>query len=395
MNALSAATRGMEALTVLPVESPATERAFRELPYRLYRDDAYWAPPLRFEESRRWSPRHHASLRYRWSRRFLAVRGGCAVGRIAAIVDDDFARRWGAVTGFFGFFECENDPAAARALLDAAEEALRERRVEHVIGPVNLTTHDETGLLVDGFDSPPMLLSPYNPFYYSDLLVSCGYGPSREYHSYLWTPDVRIGPGVRRLVASAREGKGIAGGIVVRPLDPRRWASEIRSFFTLYNASFEGVWGAVPMRWDEFLDRAERFRSFLVPELVLFAEHEGEPLGCALTLPDANEVLRRVGGRLLPFGWLQLVRGAAKIRSARVMILGVRPDFTGRGAGALLAYESGETLRRLGFERAELSLVQGGNHRMRRIIEAFDCPKLKTFRLYEKRIGRGSEGGLS
>ena len=145
MNPSSAAMRSTEALAVVPVESPGTERAFRELPYRLYHDDAYWAPPLRFEETRRWSPRHHASLRYRWSRRFLAVRGGRTVGRIAAIVDDDFARRWGAGTGFFGFFECENDPAAARALLDATEETLRERRMEHVIGPVNLTTHDETG----------------------------------------------------------------------------------------------------------------------------------------------------------------------------------------------------------------------------------------------------------
>lgn len=394
MISAGAATRAMGTVTVVPVEDPDAARAFRELPYRLYRGDASWAPPLRFEESRRWSARHCASLRYRWSRRFLALRGGRAVGRVAAIIDDEFARRWGPDTGFFGFLECERDRKVAGPLLDTAERTLRDRGVKHVIGPVNLTTHDETGLQVDGFGSPPMLLSPYNPPYYVELLESSGYASHREYHSYLWTPDYRIGPAVRRLVASARKGTGIAAGITVRPLDPARWNSEIRTFFGLYNASFEGVWGAVPIRWDEFLERAGRFRPFLRPELALFAEHEGQPIGCALALPDVNEVLRRVGGRLLPFGWLELARGAARIRSARVMILGVRPGFTGRGAAALLAYESGEALRRLGFERAELSLVQGANERMRRVIEAFDCPRLKTFRLYAKRIEpRDSNGG--
>ena len=389
------ATRSVEAVSVVPVDDRATERAFRELPYRLYRSDAFWAPPLRFEESRRWSTRHQASLRYRWARRFLALRGTRVVGRIVAIVDGEFARRWEPSSGFFGFFECENDLEAARSLVRAAERALGARGVERVIGPVQLTTHDETGLQVDGFDSAPMLLSPYNPRSYVELISACGYEPSREYHSYLWTPEHRMGPAVRRLVRSAREHKGIAAGIVVRRLDPRRWSSEIRTFFSLYNDSFEGVWGSVPMRWDEFLERADRFRPFVEPGLVLFAEHEGVPIGCALTLPDVNDVLRRVGGRLLPFGWLQLARGVANIRTARVMILGVRPDFVGRGTAALLAHETAESLRRLGFERAELSLVQGTNDRMRHVIEAFGCPRLKTFRLYEKRIGFPSEGGAS
>jgi GNAT superfamily N-acetyltransferase len=378
-------------VTVEPVEDSGAARAFRELPYRLYHGDARWAPPLRFEESRRWSERHYASLRYRWSRRFLARRGTRVIGRIAAVIDEEFARRWGPRTGFFGFFECEYDPAAVSALLGAGERALRGHGVEHVIGPINLTTHDETGLQVDGLESPPMLLSPYNLPYYPELLHSAGYARFREYHSYLWTPDNRMGPAVRRIVASARAGKGIGAGIAVRPLEPAKWHSEIRTFFGIYNASFENVWGSVPIRWDEFMERANRFRPFLQPELVLFAEHEGRPIGCALTLPDVNELLRRVGGRLFPFGWLELARGATRIRSARVMILGVRPGFTGRGAAALLAYETAEALRRLGFERAELSLVQGTNERMRRVIEAFDCPRLKTFRLYAKRIDGDEE----
>ena len=381
-----AATRSLGAAAVTRVESREDERDWSALPYDLYRGDTTWVPPLRFEESRRWMRRHSASLRYRWIRRFLARRGDRVVGRIAAIVDPEFMNRWESGCGFFGFFECESDPVAARMLFAAAENALQALGMTRAIGPVNLTTHDETGLLTDGFSSPPMILSPYNPGYYAEIIERAGYMPEREYHSYLWTPSCEIAPAVRRLHAAAANGTGFAAGITVRPLDTRHWNSEIRKFFGLYNASFEGLWGSVPIRWDEFLERAERFRPFLRPELALFAEMDGVPVGCALTLPDANELLRRVGGRLLPFGWLELARGAGRIRSARTMILGVRPGFTGRGAAALLAYETASALTRLGFERAELSLVQGGNERMRRVIEAFGCPRLKTFRLYAKRL---------
>lgn len=384
--AAGAATRSLGAVAVTRVESREDERAFSMLPYDLYRGDTTWVPPLRFEESRRWMRPHSASLRYRWIRRFVARRGDRVVGRIAAIIDPEFMGRWEPGCGFFGFFECESDPVAARMLFAAAENALKALGATRALGPVNLTTHDETGILVEGFSSPPMILSPYNLAYYAEIIERAGYAPEREYHSYLWTPSCEIAPAVRRLRAAAANGAGFAAGIAVRPLDPRHWESEIRKFFGLYNAAFEGLWGSVPIRWDEFLERAERFRPFLRPELVLFAEKDGVTIGCALTLPDVNELLRRVGGRLLPFGWLQLARGAARIRSARTMILGVRPGFTGRGAAALLAHETASALTRLGFQRAELSLVQGGNDRMRRVIEAFGCPRLKTFRLYAKRL---------
>jgi Acetyltransferase (GNAT) family len=392
------ATRALGAVEVTAVATRDDERAFQTLPYDLYRGDPNWVPPLRFEESRRWALRHSASLRYRWFRRFVARRGDRVVGRIAAIIDPEFGRRWEPGCGFFGFFECESDPVAASLLLRTAEGALAEQAMTRALGPVNLTTHDETGFLVDGFGSPAMVLSPYNPAYYREYVERAGYEAEREYHSYLWTPAHAPAPAVARLAAGAAAGRGFAAGIAIRPLDLRRWSSEIRKFFGLYNASFAGLWGSVPIRWDEFLERSNRFRPFLRPELALFAEKDGMPIGCALTLPDVNELLRRVGGNLLPFGWFELARGAGRIRTARTMILGVRPGYTGRGAAALLALESAAALGRLGFERAELSLVQGGNDRMRRVIEAFGCPRIKTFRLYSKRIAPGTEprsGSLS
>ena len=371
-------------VTVQRVNGRAANRAFSDLPYRLYAGDECWVPPLRREERKRWSVRHNASLRSRWVCRFLARRGDRVVGRIAAIVDKAFAARWEPHTGLFGFFECADDPEAVRSLLAVAEQTLHSKGIQRVIGPVNLATHDQTGILVEGFDSPPMVLSPYNPPHYARLLEGAGYRPYLDYHSYLWSPSDEPGPAVQRLVRSAACGRGIAGDIVVRPLSLRRWDSEVRTIFALYNVSFADVWGFVPIGWDEFVERARRFRPFLVPELALLAEEDGKPIGFALTLPNINEVLAHVGGRLWPFGWLRLARGLPRIRSARFILLGVRPEFTGRGVGALLAFETQAAARRIGVERVELSLVQATNDRVLRVIDAFGCANLKTFRLYER-----------
>ena len=213
------------------------------------------------------------------------------VGRIAAIVDEAYAARWEPETALFGFFECTRDAEAARALLDVAEQALCARGVRRVMGPVNLTTHDETGILVRGFDSRPMVLSPYNPPYYDAFLEAAGYAPYREYHAYLGTPDARPATAVERLVRSLGAGRGIARGCAIRPLDLGRWDAEIRTVFELYNASFDDVWGFVPISWEEFRQRAERFRLFVKPELAPIAEVDGAPAGFAVTLPDANEAL--------------------------------------------------------------------------------------------------------
>ncbi|HEX5272714.1 MAG TPA: hypothetical protein VFW33_19590, partial [Gemmataceae bacterium] len=160
-------------LRVYPVDDGKSHRQFCDLPYRLYRSERCWVAPLRSEERRRWSPQHNASLRRRWCQRFIARRGKAVVGRVAAVIDEEFARRWSPGAGFFGFFECAEDEAA-RALLAAAETALRDEGRTRLIGPVNLTTHDEVGLLVAGHDSPPMLLSPYNPPQYERFVLGAG-----------------------------------------------------------------------------------------------------------------------------------------------------------------------------------------------------------------------------
>lgn len=380
----------LPACEVVEVAGPAAEREFLELPYRLYRDDPLWVPPLRSTERDRWSPRTNPSLRTRWTRRFLVRRGGEALGRVAAVVDPAFSARWLADSGFFGSLECADDVEAARALLGAAEGALARWGVRRVLGPVNVTTHDETGMLVAGFDSRPTVMSPYNPAYLPALVDACGYAPFRDYHSYRWTPDRGESPAVGRVAAASRTRASLASRTTIRPLDPSRWDSDIRAWYEVYNEAFDGVWGHVPMDWDEMEQRARAFRSFVRPELVLFAEREGRVVGCTLTLPDVNEALAAAKGRLWPLGWLRLARALPRIRSAAFAIMAVRPGHTGRGLAVRLAFETARIARELGLRDIEASLVQAANDRMRHVAEAFRTGPCKTFRLFQKDLRQGA-----
>lgn len=369
-------------ITVESADHGAAAKAFVALPYELYRHDPLWVPPLRFSERRRWSPQHNPALADRTVRRFVALRKGVVAGRIAAILDSAFATRWENGAACFGFFESINDRAVARALFRAAERTARAWGATRLVGPINLTTHDETGFLVEGFDSSPMVQSPYNPRWYPELVRATGYEPYREYSSYLRTPAAEPGDAVRRLVRAAATGHGFAGHVRIRAFDPAQWDRDVRIFCELYNASFAGVWGFVPISWEEFAKRAEEFRPFLIPRLALVAELGGEPVGFSLTLPDANVALRAAGGRLWPFGWLRIARAIPRIKQGRFILLGVRPGRTGCGIAALLADHTREAVRDLGWKAVELSLVQGANKRVRHVIDAFGCPHAKTYRLY-------------
>jgi GNAT superfamily N-acetyltransferase len=376
---------GRPEVRVRTVESRSDLRRFVGLPYALHGKDPNWVAPLRLEERRRWSTGHNPALRDRRVTAFLAYRGRRLVGRVAAIVDAAFAARWGATCGFFGFFECEDDPEAARAMLAAAESKLRRHGVETVLGPVNLTTHDEVGVLVEGFEAAHTLLSPHNPPYYAALIEAAGFAPARDYHAYLWTPEVGVPRVAERL---ARVGRCRHGRVTTRPVDASRWEHEAQILWSLYNAAFEEVWGFVPIGWKDFRRRAATFVRFYRPELIRIAEVGGAPAGFALILPDVNEALARLGGRLLPLGWLRLARDLRNIRTGRLILLGVRPEYVGDGLSVMLGCELISAVRRLGFERVEISLVDEDNAGIRRVIDAFGLPRTRVFRLFGKTAGR-------
>lgn len=371
-------------VVVHPVQGRAGHRVFCELPWRLHAGDPFWVPPLRGAEFRRWSPRHNPSLLSRRVARFVAWRGREAVGRIALVRDPAFAERWSPGAGFFGFFECGRDEVAARSLLAAAEESARGWNLERLFGPVNLTTHEEVGFLVEGFDSRPMILSPWNPPAWPEWARAAGYRPALELKSYEWKRGWRPAESARRR-RDAMEGAD--DRLVIRAGNARRFEEEARLMLDLYNASFADNWGFVPLTWPEFRQRASEFRPFYRPELVLFAEMEGEPVGFALTLPDVNEALAEIGGKLWPFGWWRLMRRVPRLRAARFILLGVLPRVARQGVAFRLAWRMMEAAEAAGIERAELSLVMTPNDRMRRFIEeSYGWPVVKRYQLFEKEL---------
>jgi len=372
---------GTGRLTVEVVEGRRSHEAFWRFPWDLYRGDPLWVAPLRGDERRRWDEASNPALAGRWHQRYLARRDGRVVGRVAASTDSQFQSRWEERTGFFGFFECEDDAEAARALLDAAAAALKGRGLDLALGPVNLSMHDESGVLVDGFDTPPKVLSPYNPRYVPTLLEAAGCRPRLEFCSYLWTPAQQPHAAAQSLLEASRR----SGRVRVRPVNLARFEDECRLLLDLYNDSFRDLWGFVPMSADEFRARAKSFRPFLNPELILVLEVDGRAEGFCLALPDIHAALRPLRGRLWPFGWLHLMRAAPRLDSARVLLLGLRPQLTGRGNAVLLCGAIDEAARRCGMREVELSVVQARNAPMRHLIDAFGTPQYKSYRLYERR----------
>ncbi len=247
---------------------------------------------------------------------------------------------------------------------------------------MNLTTHDEVGFLVEGFDAPPTILAPYNPPYYALLAEGAGYAPARDYHAYLARPGAPPSPAVLRLVRRGENGAGVR----LRALDPGRFEDDVRALWPLYNASFAGTWGFVPISWEEFRQRAEEFRAFYRPELVVMAEADGRTVGFALVLPDVNAALLPLRGRLLPFGWLRLLRAVPRLDVARFILVGVDPAFVGRGIAPLMAQHLSRTTAAAGMRAVELSLVQEANTRVRHVIDAFAAPRVKTYRLFQKEL---------
>lgn len=369
---------------IRPVIGRRERAAFVRLPWRIYDGDPAWVPPLMHDVNgamnRAKHPFHaHAEVEY-----FLAWRGRRTVGRIAAIINHRSTTFHDDRVAFFGLFECENDDVAARALLDAAETWARERGMSALRGPMNLSTNDELyspGVLIDGFARPPSVLMAHSPRYYAPLLEAAGYTPAKDLLAYWLTgtePPERLVRGAERIAARV--------GVTVRPLDMRRFESDVSAVQQVYNAAWEQNWGFVPMTDSEISHMAQQLRPVVSPTLCAIAEKDGEPVGFILGLPDFNQALRHVDGRLLPFGILKLLWHRRKIDAIRVLTLGLKPAFRNKGLDALLILHIWREGVRLGHPRAECSWILEDNWEMRRGLERIGAHVHKTYRVYEKTL---------
>ena len=371
----------MPPVEIIPADTGNAFRAFIDVQYRLYRNQPHFVPPLRRERLDLFDKARHPFFRHAEGAFFLARRDGRPVGRIEAIVNHAHNQFHDDRVGFFGAFESENDRTVSDALLASAARWLGERRLQVMRGPVTHSTNEETGLLIEGFDEPPMIGMPYNPPYYATLLEAFGLAKAKDVYGWEVRAEQTIPEKIHRVADMVRK----STNVVVRRANFADYAGEIRRAMAVYNASWTRNWGFVPLTEAEFIHAADQLRPVLerFPEGVLLAEVGGRPVGFCLAVLDVNQALVKVrDGRLFPFGFWHLYRGLRRIDQIRVMALGILSEFRHRGIDALLYLELLSHGQRLGYRRAEIGWTLEDNRAMNRAI-LMGGRHHKTYRLYE------------
>ena len=371
-------------VSLVPVRSRSQLGRFIRLPERLHRDDPHYVPPLRAERRAALTPRGNPFFGHAEAAFWLAVRGGRVVGRISAQHDRlgrdrDLAQ--------FGMLAAIDDAEVFAALLGAAEDWARTRGFARIQGPFSLSINEEAGLLIDGFDAPPMLMMPHDPAYAGPRLAALGYCRAQDLLAYLCDASAALPAAAAAIVA-----RGLPANVTLRPMRRDSLAADVAALVTIFNEAWSENWGFVPITADEVAHMARAMRPLLHERLVWFAEVDGVPGAFGLCLPNLNEAIRDLSGRLLPFGWAKLLwrlkRGT--VRTARVPLMGVSRRHAGTLTGRLLALHVVEALRReaaaMGIQAVEMSWVLEGNAPMRHLAEAVGGRAYKTYRVYEKSL---------
>jgi GNAT superfamily N-acetyltransferase len=377
----------IERLRVRAARDRRDLKRFIDLPYRLHARDPVWVPPLRRDVELLLSRTRNPFFEHAEAEYFLAERDGEVVGRIAAISNRLHNETHGDRVGFFGFFESIDDQAVATALLEAAADWCRKHDHDVLRGPASFSVNDECGLLVDGFDAPPALMMPHNPRYYIALLEHAGFTKAKDLWVYQGGTEERYVPVPERL-ARGTELIRERQGITLRSLNMKDFQGEVERIKELYNGAWEKNWGFVPMTEHEIDHLAEQFKPVVIPDMVPMAEKDGKLIGFGIALPDLNVVFRRHrSGRLFPMIidllWSLKMK---RIRRARILLLGIHPEYRGKGIDAMLYHwiwtKSGE--RRIYW--GEAGWILEDNAAMNAGLEKMTFRVYKTYRLYDRSI---------
>jgi GNAT superfamily N-acetyltransferase len=370
-------------MSIEQISDKAGMDQFIRFPWKVYQGNPNWVPPLISEIKFILGDEnpffHHAKAAY-----FIARKSRDVVGRIAAIVDRNHINIHKEQTGFFGFFECLPDVAIAQDLLNAASTWLRERDIEIMRGPMNPSTNDECGFLLEGFDSPPMIMMTYTPAYYLDFMEQCGLTKAKDLYAYISViKDVSAASRLEKLASVI---KARVPGLIARPANMKEFKKELETVKDIYNSAWSHNWGFVPMTDEEIESMAKRLKPLIAPELLIMAEVNGKPAGFFMAVPDYNQVLNKLNGKLGPLGIVKFLWYSRKITDIRVLTMGVKEEYRKRGIEGLLYLESFKAAMRKGYERAEMSWVLEDNTLMQKGCELMGGKLYKKYRIYEKKI---------
>ena len=371
---------------VTRVASKKERDAFIKFPWRIYRDDPAWVPPLIIERKEFLNREKHPFYRHGDAELFLARRNGEIVGRIMASDDPNYNALHGTNVGCFGMFESIDDVTVAGALFDVASEWLRQKGRNEVMGPIDYSTNYLCALLIDGFEHPPMILTSHNPPYYERLIEECGFAKAKDWYAWWIGDPERASKRLRRLAANLK-GREPAK---IRPIDLKNIGPEAERIRIIYNEAWEKNWGFVPFTEKEFAYMTKELKPLVDPKIVQIAEVDGVPAGFILCVPDINVAIRHANGRLttfgIPIGLAKLLFHKRRIKTARLVALGVVPRYRRHGVAELLVLQIiEEGMWKQGLV-GECSLVLEDNVMMNRFLEAIGCERYKTYRIYSRAI---------
>jgi hypothetical protein len=377
----------MGAVEIVPVRTEAEKQRFVKVPMRLAAKDPHWVSPLIMERMEALTPKTNPLFEHTDAQLWIARRNGRDVGRISAQIDHLAPSDPSNPSGYFGMIHAEDDPEVFAALFAVAEAWLRERGVRLALGPFNLSINEETGLLVEGFDTPPMVMMGHDQPHVAGRIEAQGYAKIKDVYAYKVATAADFPPAVRRRVDRA-----IPAGISLRQLNFKNYEPEVRAMTDIMNDAWSDNWGHTEITEAETRQLAKSMRPVINEKLVWFADIDGESAGFGVCLPNVNEAIRDLGGKLLPFGWATLLwrLKVSGVKSGRVPLMGVKRKFARDFRGQLLPFLLIDKMRsealKAGIQEVEMSWILEDNKPMRAIIEAAGSDRYKTYRIYQKQL---------
>jgi GNAT superfamily N-acetyltransferase len=374
-------------IEITRVASNTDRDAFIKMPWKIYANDPVWVPPLVIERKEFLDREKHPFFEHGKSEFFLARRGGEIVGRIAASDDPKYNELHGSSVGCFGMFESIDDQEVANALFEAASKWLRDLGRDEIMGPIDYSTNYLCGLLVDGFQHPPMLLTSHNPPYYSQLIEGWGFAKVMDFFAWWFAEPANAAARLRKLAGALKKRPE---KVTLRQINLRDIAGEATKIRAIYNQAWEKNWGFVPFSEKEFAYMTKEMKPLLLPDLVWLAEIGSEPVGFILCVPDINAALKKINGRLttfgLPIGLAKLLYYKSRLKIVRLVALGVVPKYRRHGIAEMLVLHIIENaMLKRGFI-GECSLILENNVMMNRFLEAIGAEKYKTYRIYRRSL---------
>ncbi|MEO8992718.1 MAG: N-acetyltransferase [Nitrosospira sp.] len=371
-------------VTVHPVKSRHDVGVFIDVPWRIYVDDPMWVPPLRLERRFHFS-RFNPFFKHGEWQAWIAYRNNQPVGRISAQIDQLHRQRFGE-TGHFGLFECIDDAEVAAVLMRAAEEWLASRQTRYITGPFNLSINQECGVLVDGFDTPPMVMMPHSRRWYGRLLEEQGYQRVKDLLAYWVEVDFKVPRLMSALIAK------FSDQISLRPLRRDKFGEEMEILRDIFNDAWSENWGFVPVTKAEFAELGTSLRLLVPDDCIQIAEVDGVPSAFMVALPNLNEIFAELDGSLFPFGWVKLsrIKSRGAVRTGRIPLMGVRKQFHNTPLGMALAFmvidAPKKLARAVGVQAVELSWILEDNKPMRAVLNSLGCREYKRYRIYGKTL---------